>query len=283
MTPAHPPLDLDRYFERIGYAGPREPTLEVLQALQWLHPQRIPFENLDPLTGRRVFVDPASVAAKLVGRRRGGYCFEQNTLFAHVLRQLGFRVTPYIARVLWGREPGAITALTHMLLRVDLNDDLDDEAWLADVGFGSVTLTAPLRFVPDVVQETRLESFRLSETGTGAVDLELKAPDGGWPKVYRFLPRKAEWIDYEVANWYTTAHPESRFTNNLVVSRVLPPGRVTLFNDTLTERAKDGSSTVHKIASARELERELTERFDIDLAGIDVASVFERVAVHVEG
>jgi N-hydroxyarylamine O-acetyltransferase len=280
MTQQHQPLDLDRYFERIGYSGPPTATLDVLQALQWLHPQRIPFENLDPLSGRRVFVDLPSVAAKLVERRRGGYCFEQNTLFAHVLMQLGFRVTPYIARVLWGRPPGAITALSHMLLRVEL----DDEAWIADVGFGSVTLTAPLRFVPDLVQETRLESFRLSAASTGATgafDLELKAPD--WPKVYRFLPQKAEWIDFEAANWYTSAHPESRFTNNLVVSRVLPPGRVTLFNDTLTERAKDGSSTVHKIGSARELERELAERFEIDIAGIDVASIFERVAVRAEG
>ncbi|WP_206995133.1 arylamine N-acetyltransferase family protein [Trinickia mobilis] len=277
MTHGHQRLDLDRYFERIGYTGPRTPTLDVLRALQWLHPQRIPFENLDPLTGRRVFVDLPSVVAKLVERRRGGYCFEQNTLFAHVLMELGFHVTPHIARVLWGRAPDAITALSHMLLRIDLGD----ETWLADVGFGSVTLTAPLRFVPDVVQQTRLESFRLSATDTGAFDLELQAAD--WPKVYRFMPQKAEWIDYEVANWYTTAHPESRFTNNLVVSRVLPPGRVTLFNDTLTERAKDGSSTVHKIGSARELERELTERFDIDVAGIDVAGVFERVAVRVEG
>lgn len=278
MTQEHSPLDLDRYFERIGYTGPRAPTLEVLQELQWLHPQRIPFENLDPLTGRRVFVDLPSVAAKLVERRRGGYCFEQNTLFAHVLMRLGFRVTPHIARVLWGRAPDAITALSHMLLRIDIND----EAWLADVGFGSVTLTSPLRFVPDVVQQTRLESFRLSASAGGAFDLELQTPEG-YPKVYRFLPQKAEWIDYEVANWYTTAHPESRFTNNLVVSRVLPPGRVTLFNDTLTERAKDGSSTVHKIRSARELERELMERFDIDLSGIDVANVFERVAVREEG
>jgi len=74
MTQPHSPLDLDRYFERIGYTGPRAPTLEVLQELQWLHPLRIPFENLDPLTGRRVFLDLPPVAAKLVERRRGGYC-----------------------------------------------------------------------------------------------------------------------------------------------------------------------------------------------------------------
>ncbi|TKC92552.1 arylamine N-acetyltransferase [Trinickia terrae] len=272
-------LDLDPYFERIGYGGPRTPTLDVLRELQWLHPQSIPFENLDPISGRRVRVDLPSVADKLVRRRRGGYCFEQNTLFAHVLTQLGFRVTPLIARVLWGREPGAVTAQTHMLLRVDL----DYEAWLADVGFGNLTLTAPLRMAPGLAQETPHGVFRLHRDGaSGAIDLQLGTPEG-WPSIYRFTLQRAEWIDFEVANWFTTAHPDSRFTNNLVVCRVFPRSRFTLFNGKLTERGNDGAGVERPIGSADELARELTQRFGIDIEGIDVARVFERVAAPVEG
>lgn len=167
------PLDLDRYFARIGYHGPRASTLDVLHALQHLHPHAIPFENLDALTGRRVSLELDAIVDKLVNRQRGGYCFEQNALFANVLMQLGFSVTPLLARVLWGRAPGTVTPKTHMLMRVDL----DGEAWIADVGFGAATLTSPLRIVAGEPQQTTREQFRLADASHGAFDLELKTGD----------------------------------------------------------------------------------------------------------
>src|ERR1700761_9581588 len=144
-------VNLDHYFARIGYEGPRAATLEVLQALHRLHPRAIPFENLNPLTRRPVQLDLESVERKLVTEHRGGYCFEQNALFANVLMQLGFEITPLLARVLWGRESAAIPPRTHMVLRVDI----DNEAWIADVGFGSVTLIAPLRLSAGAAQSTQ--------------------------------------------------------------------------------------------------------------------------------
>ncbi|CAM2197661.1 N-hydroxyarylamine O-acetyltransferase [Paraburkholderia kururiensis] len=292
------PFDPDRYFARIGYRGARVPTLDVLTELHRLHPHAIPFENLDPLAGRRVVLTLPAIAEKLVESRRGGYCFEHNTLFAHVLMQLGFRVTPLIARVLWGRGPDAVTARSHMLLRVDL----DDGPWIADVGFGGVTLTAPLRLAAGGVQQTPLEACRLTEAADGAFDFEIQAPrqeisqetsqeaseetsqdtaqsaaDSNWIKVYRFDLRPAEWIDYEVANWYTSTWPESIFTHNLMVCRVMPHGRATLFNDRLTERASDGRGTDHAIGSAAELGECLHERFGLDIAGMDLDALYARV------
>jgi N-hydroxyarylamine O-acetyltransferase len=98
--PGSESFDLDLYFARIGYSGPHTSTLDVLSNLQQLHARAIPFENLDPLIGRHVSLRQKDLAAKLIGNRRGGYCFEQNTLFAKVLLRLGFHVTPLIARVL---------------------------------------------------------------------------------------------------------------------------------------------------------------------------------------
>src|SRR4051812_2008631 len=94
-------VDLDAYFRRIGYSGSRTPTFEVLAAIHERHVRTIPFENLDILLGRDIRIDLASVSRKLVHDQRGGYCFEQNTLFAGVLRALGFVVRPLIARVRW--------------------------------------------------------------------------------------------------------------------------------------------------------------------------------------
>ena len=101
-----PEVDLDGYFARIGYRGPRTPTFSTVQAIHALHSASIPFESLDPLLGRKVALDLASLQGKLVGGRRGGYCFEQNALFAAVLEALGLSVTTLGGRVRWMAPPG---------------------------------------------------------------------------------------------------------------------------------------------------------------------------------
>jgi len=272
-------LDLDNYFERIGYTGPRAPTLEVLKAIHRLHPRAIPFENLNPLTRRAVKLDLESVERKLVDDRRGGYCFEQNALLANVLIELGFQVTPLIGRVLWGREPDAVPPRTHMVLRIDV----DNEAWIADVGFGSVTLTSPVRLTPGLAQRTDLGIFRLADASHDALYLEVQARDQTWSRVYRFDLHPVEWIDYETSNWYTSTSPEAIFANNLIVCRVLDDTRLTLLNDQLNERAVDGCIVrEQRLASADELAACLHDRFGLKTSDIDLAEIFDRVRTRAD-
>ncbi|MGY6125039.1 arylamine N-acetyltransferase family protein [Paraburkholderia strydomiana] len=272
-------LDLDNYFERIGYTGPRAPTLEVLKAIHRLHPRAIPFENLNPLTRRAVKLDLESVERKLVDDHQGGYCFEQNALLANVLIELGFQVTPLIGRVLWGREPDAVPPRTHMVLRIDV----DNEAWIADVGFGSVTLTSPVRLTPGLAQRTDLGIFRLADASHDALYLEVQARDQTWSRVYRFDLHPVEWIDYETSNWYTSTSPEAIFANNLIVCRVLDDTRLALLNDQLNERAADGSIVrEQRLASADELAACLHDRFGLKTGDIDLAEVFDRVRTRAD-
>ncbi len=133
-------FDLDAYLRRIDYGGGIEPTLPSLQALHLAHATHIPFENLDILLGRSIRLDLESLQAKLVAGGRGGYCFEQNTLFAAVLRALGFDVTLLAARVRFGAN--RVLPRTHMALQVHI----DNTDWLADVGFGAAGLLLPIRF-----------------------------------------------------------------------------------------------------------------------------------------
>ena len=264
---------LDRYLSRIGYHGERAATLAALRELHRLHPLAIPFENLDPLAGRPVAIDLDSIAAKLVDRRRGGYCFEHNTLFAHALTQFGFRVTPLAARVLIGGGPDAITPRTHMLLRVDI----DGDAWIADVGFGGVTLCAPLALASRDAQPTPHEPARIDEAPDGAYTLSVQMGDA-WKPIYRFDLARAESVDYEVANWYTSTSPDVLFTGNLLACRPLPEGRSILFNDRYGECDPQWRRTELTLGSARELETCLRERFGIDTAGFDVDALYARVA-----
>src|SRR5689334_9048986 len=133
-------IDLDAYFERIGYTGAGTPTLDTLRVILLRHTEAIAFENLDPLLRRRVRLDAASLERKLVRDGRGGYCFEHNLLLRHALEGIGFAVTGLAARVIWNAPEGALRPRTHMLLRVQV----EGTPYLADVGFGGQTLTGPL-------------------------------------------------------------------------------------------------------------------------------------------
>ena len=135
------------------------PTLDTLRTLVLRHTEAIPFENLDPLLGRPVRLDAASLEEKLVLGGRGGYCYEQNLLLRHALEALGFRVARLAARVLWNAPEGAVTPLTHMMLRVDLGEG----SFLADVGFGTQPLLGPVPFEPSVEHRVHGDTVRLTE------------------------------------------------------------------------------------------------------------------------
>ena len=132
-------VDIDGYCARIGYSGPREPTLASLRAIVAGHTAAIPFENLDVLAKRRIRLDPPSLYDKLVRHRRGGYCYEHNLLLLGLLHGLGYRAAGLAARVHRSRPPGVLPPRSHMLLRVDLTEG----PYIADVGFGTA-VTAPL-------------------------------------------------------------------------------------------------------------------------------------------
>ncbi len=223
-------FDLKAYLQRIGYDAPVAPDLSMLRALAVAHAAAIPFENLSPLLGVPVELTPEAVERKLVHAHRGGYCFEQNLLFAEALRAVGFEVSGLIARVLWKRAEDVITPHTHMLLRIELAG----ESWLADVGFGSQTLTGAVRLRPGIEQPTTHEPFRLM-----MVDGDWRMQSlvhGQWLSLYRFDLRRTWPVDYIMANYYVSTWPESSFVNNLVVSRTDSDRRLSLRNHEFSVR-----------------------------------------------
>ncbi len=250
-------IDLDAYFDRIGYAGPAEPTLEVLRELHLLHPAAIPFENIDVLLGHGIDLDPAAIDDKLIAAQRGGYCFEQNNLFERVLTKIGFEVEGLIGRVFWMAPPDAPPPpRTHRALKVRL----DGEAWLADVGFGGAVLTTPLRWIMDEPQATPHEPFRLRQVGQEVL-LETKLE--AWTPVYRLSGETPEPIDYEVGNWFTSTHPKSKFRQVLMVARTTPEARYALLNNRLTIRPVGGPAERHTLGT-EELIYALPEVFGLN-------------------
>ncbi len=225
-------FDLKAYAARIDYCGEMEPTLHTLTNLHLAHATHIPFENLDILLGRPIRIDLESIWAKLVAGRRGGYCFEQNTLFAAVLEAIGFRVTRLAARVRMG-VAAPPRPRSHMLLGVDL----EAERYLADVGFGS-GLMQPIPHRLGEVSRQFAWSYRVREDGAVNV-LQTMTPEG-WMDLHSFTFEKQSAVDYEVANYYTSTNPHSPFVNRIVVARVEPEVRWMLLNRQLLEITPDG-------------------------------------------
>jgi N-hydroxyarylamine O-acetyltransferase len=257
-------IDLDAYFHRIGYTGPREPALETLRSIVLAHAQTIPFENLNPLLRWPVRLDPAELQAKLVRGGRGGYCYEQNLLLLHVLRALGFSAEGLLARVLWMIPEDVITPKSHMVLLITLNG----RRYTADVGFGTVTPTAPLMLEAGTEQQTPLELFRYLEADREwTLEVQVR---GEWRRVYRFELTPQFQVDYEVANWYTSTHPSSHFLRQLIAGRAASDCRYVLLNNELAIHHRDGRTERHKLGDAAQIRDVLTSRFGLKLPDSDV-------------
>jgi N-hydroxyarylamine O-acetyltransferase len=265
-------IDLDSYFRRIGYAGDRSPTLNTLRAIHLQHVDVIAFENLNPFLGWPVRLDLESLLKKMVHEGRGGYCFEHNLLLTHALEALGFRVTSLAARVLWGAPEGHISARNHMLLRIDL----DEGPYIADVGFGGQTPTAPLRLEPDIEQATPHEPYRLLQAGCEFILLAKFA--GEWNSLYRFDQQVQHLPDYEVINWYLSNHPESYFVTQLVASRAAAGRRYNLHNNELAVHHINGVTEKRILTTATEIRQTLADTFLLSVPDSpDLEAAFQRI------
>ncbi|KAA6214814.1 arylamine N-acetyltransferase [Streptomyces albofaciens JCM 4342] len=286
-------LDLDAYLARIGYEGERAPTEAALRELHARHAATFGFENLEIVLGRPVPLDLKSLQEKMVGRRRGGYCYEQNLLYAAALDRLGFQVSGLGARIRMGESK--IRPVTHALLKVRL----DGEDWITDVGFGGEALLAPLPLRDGIEVRQGGWTFGLvreeaggtgSTGGAGGADgthgtdaacgtwvLRSRHEDG-WFDLYAFGQEARYPADYGIFNYYISTHPRSPFTGRLVVQRPGPDLRRTLIGTELTLTRPDWSRVVRQVP-AGELPAVLESDFDLVLDERDAA---ELVALHRE-
>jgi N-hydroxyarylamine O-acetyltransferase len=262
------PVDIDAYCARIGYAGPRSPTLETLAAMCRCHPSSIPFENLSVAAGGIPELSIDALEAKLVRGGRGGYCYEQNSLLQAALVEIGFEVTGLSARVRYRLPPELETPRSHMVLCVEVPEG----RFLVDSGFGGLTLTAPVAMHGHEPQPTPHETVRLVPAGS---DRLLQARiDGRWVDVYRFDLAAHLPADYAMHNWSTATRPNSLFGNNLVATRPVAGGRHALFNRTLTWRPLEGVPERRQLQDAAALREALQDVFSI----VVPESEFERAA-----
>ncbi len=254
-------IDLDAYFARIRWGGSTTPGYDTLAGIVLGHMSHIPFENLDVLLRRRIRIDLDGIQEKLVGARRGGYCFEHGTLLAAALEALGFHPVRHIARVVL-ELPRDQAGRTHMFLSVPLAEG----TFVADPGFGALAPQMPVPVTNG------------SEAPAGRETHWLARDDAGWTLRARsgekiidcwFSPLERDNpIDFEMGNHYTSSHPASGFVNRIMMRALVAGGRVSVLNRSVTH-VRAGGSESFQLADRSALRALLAEHFGIDLPEVE--------------
>ncbi|MEU9913179.1 arylamine N-acetyltransferase [Streptomyces sp. NPDC051001] len=267
---------VDAYLRRLGAEHPAWPTVDVLRELQLRHLQTVPFENLSIHLGEEIVLEEKRLLDKVVGARRGGFCYELNGCFGALLAALGFEVTLLAARV-YGEEGRLGIPYDHLALRVRTVDGGD---WLADVGFGAHS-HHPLAMGARGEQVDPGGTFRVVEAGAdaagvgggnvGAETADLDVVMGGRPQ-YRLEVRPRVLGDFVAGAWWHSTSPASHFTRSPVCSRVTEDGgRITLSGRSFTVTGADGTREVRELGTDEEVLGVYRERFGVELDRVPVA------------
>eukprot|EP01031_Cornospumella_fuschlensis_P028845 gene28845-34814_t len=259
--------DIERYLSRIGYEGGREPTLDTLRELQLQHNRAVPFENLNRHLGRDIFVnDLAVLKAKVFDEKRGGYCFELNQLFFHLLIALGFQVDTHLARILWEVPPDQSTGLTHLMIIAHI----DSKDYLVDVGAGPIGCPVPLHIHTQAAVDTEYGQHRVVQVDAHTYVHELLNAHGEWKGSYVFNTSMRSVVpDYVIGSYYVSTHPASFFSHSIMVAAFTRSNdRCVLFNTDFTRRNATGVLEKYEVTTKEEYARLLKEVFGLPIESL---------------
>lgn len=227
------PFPVDDFLKRLGLSGAPSADENGLLQLHRAHCLSIPFENLDPFLARPVPLDLPSLCGKVLEKRRGGYCFELNSLFLAALEAFGFRARPVLGRVFMGRPKGG--PRTHQASLVEIKG----RTWLADVGFGGPGLVEPIPFEAGFEGEQGGRKIRLRHDSEWGMRLEDEL-EGSWRTLYALPEEKVIPVDMIAGNHYCATHPDSIFRNNLFCALPTEEGRITVWDRSLMMHSSRG-------------------------------------------
>jgi N-hydroxyarylamine O-acetyltransferase len=248
-------LNFRAYLERIHYHGSLAPTAETLRDLQVAHLLAVPFENLSIHAKQPIVLEDDALFTKIVERRRGGFCYEANGLFAALLRALGFDVAMLAAEVADAQGEFGPN-FDHMALMVSL-----EQRWLVDVGFGD-SFREPLLLDERDEQVQGNHAYRILSDGTHLT--MMKRDEAGiWKAQYRFTLEPHAYADYAEMCHYHQTSPQSHFTRARICSRATEDGRITLSDMRFITTSMSGGRQERTLTSEDEYAAILHEQFDI--------------------
>jgi N-hydroxyarylamine O-acetyltransferase len=206
------------------------PTLEGLTQLQEHHLENIPFENLDIVVGRTIDLSFPHLFDKIVLKMRGGYCFELNTLYAELLKAIGFSPKPVLGRV-WLSNPNRTPPRNHLAYLVEL----DGKTYVTDVGFAGLISSIPLDINVASPVNDKDGLMRVMELVNHQFMIQ-RHNGKEWTNLYSFENVEISDEDIDISNYYMSTHPKSHLIQHKCVGRNTKEGRIGLFNNKMSTR-----------------------------------------------
>jgi len=256
------------YLNRINYKGGIDTSLQALKSMHLQHVTTVPFENLSIHQGEEIHLDFEAVFNKIVLNNRGGYCFETNALFAKLLEAIGFELSFHGARVWYGYSPEeGFRPRTHQVMETKI----DGRPYLIDVAFGNGILM-PLALDIERSQVQYGREFRVRKDAVLGNCIEYFTKDD-WLLLYSYTPEVCYPVDYQLANFYSSCHPDSMFIQKMVCTMPSIEGRITLVDNQVTD-TRPGKVAKRTIESSEELLNLLSVEFNIELEDLNLFSRF---------
>lgn len=251
-------IDVDAYLERI-HSKKENPSLAYLRALHRSHLIHIPFENLDIHYNRKIILDYESIFQKIITQKRGGYCYELNGLFFHLLYHLGFEVKIISASV-WNEKKDEFGRdFDHMAIIVTLQN----EEYLVDVGFGK-GIIYPKMIEDGLTQMDYTDYWRITKDVEENLLLQSSENTSTFSSKYLFTNESKELIQFIEMNEYQQNDPNSTFLQKKLITRLTETGRITL-TDRFFKELKLGSNYETEISNEDEFLSLLSQHFGITL------------------
>lgn len=254
----------NQYMQALGLEK-RAPDLGFLNEIIRRHVDSFPFSSVGPQLGDKLPLDIESLYQRIVVRRRGGYCFEQNGLLFEMLEEMGFSVSLFLGRVIYNED--ADPGLTHRISMVDI----DDKRYIADVGFGPLGPSRAVSMSGEKSDEG-LRMFRVAERQPGVFHFQT-LKDGSFYSLYKFELVRYGQADCEVGHFYSHKHPDASFVNHLVVSRILDHEIRSLRNHEFSVINQSGEQR-SLIESRAQLHTILKDKFRLNITGKECAQLF---------
>ena len=258
---------IDKYLHALGLQR-CNPSLAFLSNITRRHVAEFAFSSIGPLLGDKLPLDIEALVQRIIVRRRGGYCFEQNGLMFEVLKELGFSVSLYLARVIYNQDihPG----LTHRISLVEI----EGTRYVVDVGFGPLGPALPVNLSGELCQDT-YRVFRIDEYAGG--DLHMQTlKDGEFFSLYRFELTRYGQADCELGHFYSHRHPSATFVNHLVVSKIMDREVLSLRNHEFHIITESGQKS-RRIEDPLQLEVILNTEFGISVTRAECRQLFSKV------
>lgn len=217
-------FDLQQYLNRINFSGEIKLDLAGIKILMQSQLFSVPFENIDVQAGKTISLIGDDIVNQIVTKNRGGYCYQINGIFSLLLQEIG--LPHYYIAVRPLVNPGQ-NPKTHLAIIATI----EGEEYLIDLGFGGNSIREPLKLSQAGTEiQQDFETFTLVKTEDDDYLLQIKIGNE-WSNLYSFDLTPQRWIDFKPANHYNYSHPDSFFTQNLIVVLQNPLGKKIVFKN----------------------------------------------------